>query len=261
MSALGLNTTNYAISDKPEVARICPVPHKIEKENQLNLEPKISISNLAKCNIVKETISFSQENLKEEQKAEILPPKIKATSDFFTLGSTVGTIVTVPNEIVKNVPAAVRATKGIKMAAAVNAISNQSNPIIYSASVSVAKTAAKVENLGQLSVDFSNTLMNSRLLNKVASREKAELVSGKVLPTLGAITSGFSIYTNTVRLNKAIKENNNKDKVIATVQIGLNTACGIGGFFVGKGQTISAVTGVASLALEVGSNLYNKSKK
>ena len=260
MSALGLNTTNYAISEKPEVVRICPVPPKIEKANQLNLEPKISITNLAKCNIVKENISF-QETPKEESKPELLTPKMKATSDFFTLGSTVGTIVTVPNEIVKNVPAAVHVTKGIKIAAAVNAISNQNNPLIYSASVGVAKTAAKVENLGKMTIDVSTNLMNSRLLSKVASRDKAELVSGKFLPTLGAVTSGFSIYTNSMRLNKAIKENNTKDKVISTTQIGLNIACGVGGFFVGKGQTISAVTGVASLALEVGSNIYNKKNK
>lgn len=162
-----------------------------------------------------------------------------------TTASVAGTLVTLPNEIVKTSDTVAHVAQLLHARAAVTAGSR--------AGIVVAKVAAVSSRAlqgSQVLAKAANVVMNAPLIGKLTRSQTAEKFNGTVMPVINAAASGLGIYENSVKYRQASAQGNTAAQVLSGVQIGLNAVSGTAGFFKGRGQAISAVAGFSSLLLD-----------
>ena len=99
----------------------------------------------------------------------------------------------------------------------------------------------------------ARVVMQAPVIGHLTQPKVADFVSNKVLPTANALAAGISIYDHSQRFQKAKATGNTAAQVVSGVQIGLNAVSAVTGYMKGTAQTVSAVAGLGSLALDIGS--------
>lgn len=127
-----------------------------------------------------------------------------------------------------------------------NDLKNASNsirnvPIVYRAAPTLVKTSKYIEGTKVFTVATN--------LSRHTAVNKASFAFGKAVPYLNAVACGYTITKGIYTLKNEKETNAHKEK--AVVQIALNTASAIGAFKPGVGTTISAVSGITSVGLDL----------
>ena len=166
--------------------------------------------------------------------------------------NAIGTVITLPNEALKLADG---------MADAARALSRRrhlltplkNTPLAALSSRAMSGTLRVLEESTTLA-STARVVMQAPVIGRLTQPAVADFVSKKVLPTVNAVGAGVAIYDHSKRFQKAKHEGNTAAQVLSGVQIGLNAVSAVTGYMKSdKAQTISAVAGLGSLALDIGS--------
>ncbi len=163
----------------------------------------------------------------------------------------IGTAITLPNEMLKVADTLGDAAKALSQRGHLLK-SLQKTPLASIGTRATTGTVKLLEKSTHLS-KIANSVMNTPVVGRLTQPHVADFVTDKVLPTANALASGITIYDHSRRFQKARSENNTAGQVLSGVQIGLNAVCAVTGYMKGHGQTVSAVAGLGSMALDIGS--------
>ncbi len=166
--------------------------------------------------------------------------------------NAIGTVITLPNEALKLADG---------MADAARALSGRQHllaplkhtPLAALSSRAMSGTLRVLEESTTLA-STARVVMQAPVIGRLTQPGVADFVSKKVLPTVNAVGAGIAIYDHSKRFQKAKSEDNTAGQVLSGVQIGLNAVSAVTGYMKSdKAQTVSAVAGLGSLALDIGS--------
>jgi hypothetical protein len=165
--------------------------------------------------------------------------------------NAIGTVITLPNEALKLADG---------MADAARALSGRQHllaplrhtPLAALSSRAMSGTLKVLEQSTTLA-STARVVMQAPVIGRLTQPGVADFVSKKVLPTVNALGAGVAIYDHSRRFQKAQSEGNTAGQVLSGVQIGLNAVSAVTGYMKGNAQTVSAVAGLGSLALDIGS--------
>lgn len=195
--------------------------------------------------------------------AEPLPGPVKAedSKDNFKLYSwfktgvdgtnAVGSVITLPNEALKLADGMADAAKALSRYDDL-LVPLKSRPLAALGSRALSGTLRVLEESATVT-KAARAIMQVPVVGRLTQPHVADFVSQKVMPTANALASGISIYDHSRRFQKASAEGNTAAQVLSGVQIGLNAVSAVTGYMKGGAQTVSAVAGLSSLALDVGS--------
>ncbi|HEY9843122.1 MAG: hypothetical protein ACAI44_20150 [Candidatus Sericytochromatia bacterium] len=173
-------------------------------------------------------------------------PAFKTIKQGSATASLAGTLVTLPNEALKANQTVAHAAQLLQARSAAQAGAGLGARVLAKAAIASGKIAKGSQYLSKA----GNFLMHAPVLGKLTQPHVAEVVTHKVMPVVNAVGASIGIIENGARYQKAAAQGNTAGKVVSGVQIGLNAVSGVSGFIPGRGQAVSAVTGLASLALE-----------
>lgn len=165
--------------------------------------------------------------------------------------NTVGSIITLPNEAIKLADNMSDAAKVLSKYDDL-LVPLKSRPLAALGSRAVAGTLRVLEESTTLA-KTARVVMQAPVIGHLTQPKVADFVSNKVLPTANALAAGISIYDHSQRFQKAKATGNTAAQVVSGVQIGLNAVSAVTGYMKGTAQTVSAVAGLGSLALDIGS--------
>lgn len=166
--------------------------------------------------------------------------------------NAIGTAITLPNEALKLADG---------MADAARALSGRQHllaplrhtPLAALSSRAMSGTLRVLEESATLA-STARVVMQAPVIGRLTQPAVANFVSKKVLPTVNALGAGIAIYDHSKRFQKAKSDGNTAGQVLSGVQIGLNAVSAVTGYMKSdKAQTVSAVAGLGSLALDIGS--------
>lgn len=175
--------------------------------------------------------------------------------DWFKRGvdgtNAVGNVITLPNEALKLADGMADAAKALSRYDDL-LVPLKSRPLAALGSRALSGTLRVLEESATVT-KVARTVMQAPVLGRLTQPHVADFVTQKVMPTANALASGISIYDHSRRFQKARAEGNTAAQVLSGVQIGLNAVSAVTGYMKGSAQTVSAVAGLSSLALDVGS--------
>lgn len=175
--------------------------------------------------------------------------------DWFKKGvdgtNAVGSVITLPNEALKLADGMADAAKALSRYDDL-LVPLKSRPLAALGSRALSGTLRVLEESATVT-KAARAIMQVPVVGRLTQPHVADFVSQKVMPTANALASGISIYDHTRRFQKASAEGNTAAQVLSGVQIGLNAVSAVTGYMKGTAQTVSAVAGLSSLALDVGS--------
>lgn len=165
--------------------------------------------------------------------------------------NAIGTVITLPNEALKLADG---------MADAARSLSGRQHlltplkhtPLAALSSRAMSGTLRVLEESSTLAA-MSRVVMQAPVIGRLTQPAVADFVSQKVLPNVNALGAGIAIYDHSKRFQKAKSEGNTAGQVFSGLQIGLNAVSAVTGYMKGSAQTVSAVAGLSSLALDIGS--------
>lgn len=167
---------------------------------------------------------------KDKIKNPVEKTAFKHINDVAVIGVTVASVLQAPENIVFFPKGLHDASNSIK-----------SLPIISKASPVLIKTSKYIEKTRIFNV--------ATALNKYKALNKASFAFGKAVPYLNAVSCGYVVTKSIYTINNEKETTSHKAK--AATQIVLNTASAIGAFKSGVGLTVSAVSGIASVGLDL----------
>lgn len=175
--------------------------------------------------------------------------------DWVSIGvdrtSTIGTVITLPNEMLKLADGMADAAKALSGRTHL-LVSLKHTPLAALSSRAMSGTLRVLEESSTLA-SLSRVITQAPVVGRLTQPAVADFVSAKILPTVNAVGAGLAIYDHSKRFQKAKSEGNTAAQVLSGVQIGLNAISGVTGYMKGSAQTVSAVAGLSSLALDIGS--------
>ncbi len=246
------NTNTAVVTKKNNSSNSQSVINSLTLKNVVNLNPDLKKSGSIPA-VSSETKDCTK-HIKEE--VNCLDNLVNATGIVGNTANVGGILITVPGETIKHASAIKKLSNIVTAGSMVNIVSSTPASVNEKIYLSVAKSALKVARA-------------SEGVSVIATKLHYENVSGftskKVLPAINVLLSGVSIYTNTKRYNKAKITKNKLEMAKASTQIVLSSVSAATGYMPGKGQVISAVTGISTLfsdKLIDGANfVYHKIKK
>lgn len=208
-----------------------PTIHATLAQPQLICSPKV--------------LASKPEPAAKPQEADADSVAVKAVKKGSTTANVASTLITLPTEIIKASDSVTNVAHLLQARSAIQA-GGIGGKAIAGAALGTTTLAKGTQVIAKL----ANGIMNAPVIGRLTQPHVANTVNYKVMPTINAIGSGLGIYDNVRRYNKATAQGDTTARIVSGVQIGLNGISGATGFLKGKGQMISAVTGISSLALE-----------
>lgn len=182
-------------------------------------------------------------------------PRSSSFIDWVNTGVTgtnaIGTVITLPTEAIKLADGMADAAKALGGRQHL-LTSLKHTPLAALSSRAMSGTLKVLEESTTLA-STARVVMQAPVVGRLTQPAVASFVSQKVLPTVNALGAGIAIYDHSKRFQKAKSEGNTAGQVLSGVQIGLNAVSAVTGYMKGNAQTISAVAGLGSLALDIGS--------
>lgn len=182
---------------------------------------------------------------KPKQESDTDSVAVQTVKKGSATANVASTLITLPTEAIKASETVVHLSQVMQARAALQA-GGIGGRAVATAAVGTAALAKGTQVVAKL----ANGVMSVPVIGRLAQPQVANTIANKVMPSLNALGSGLSIYDNVRRYNKATLQGNQTAQIVSGVQIGLNGLSGVTGFLKGKGQMISAVAGLSSLALE-----------
>lgn len=179
--------------------------------------------------------------IKTEEPKTAVDKTLDITNKVTTGLNTVGTIATVPGEIVKGAVEVKKICNTVIVGSAINMVVSSPNSVKEKTFVAVGTVVGRALRITDGAALIAAKYNHTKTYN---------VMTKKILPTANGVISGIAIYTNSKKFAKAYQEKNNLAMVKSGTQIVLNGVSGVTGFFPGTGQTVSAVTGVASMVTD-----------
>ena len=165
--------------------------------------------------------------------------------------NAVGTLITLPTEVIKVADSLGDAAQALRQRGhLVKALKH--TPLAQVGSRATGVTLRVLEESPRLS-KAAHSMMNLPVIGRALQPEVADFMTKKVMPTANALASGLAIYDHGRKFHKAHAAGDVAAQTVSGIQIGLNAICAVTGYFPGHAQTVSAVTGLGSLVLDVGS--------
>lgn len=228
------NTNTAVITKKNNSSNPQSIINSLTLKNVVNLNPDLKKSGVIPA-VSSETKNCAKP-IKEE--TNCLDKVVNITGIVGNTANVGGILITVPGETIKHASAIKKLSNIVMASSMVNLSSSVPASAHEKIYISLAKSASKVATV-------------SEGVSVLAAKLHYENVSGftskKALPAINVVLSGVSVYTNIKRYNKAKTTGNKLEITKASTQIILSSVSAVTGYMPGRGQVISAVTGISTL--------------